>query len=650
MESEKKVVNEEKPLIDSEKKVVSRVGLSLKLILIVNGIVFVSFLIFGLYAAETATKITTSLAKKGLYDITESTLNLAKSTVDSAIRNYLRGIAEKNKDSVNELYNQYRMSVVSGYDSKKIFSYNGAILNNSRNIFLFETEAKNLARNLLLSQKIGETGYIYCINSDGMVKVHPKLPHNFDASLFSFVKKQIVEKNGYIEYDWKNPGEYFERPKVLYMEYFEPWDWIISVSSYRSEFLSLVDIKQLKERILSIKIGETGYVAVMNSKADILIHPFLEGINVMDSKDSSGRYFIKEMAEKKNGEITYPWQNKGESRPREKISIFKYYPEMDWFILAGVYVDELYVEAQNLKHKLQITTIIVLMTVVSISTLAGLRLFKIEQANKQLEADIEKRNRELEQQRLHIIESEKMASLGQIVAGVAHEINTPLGAGISSASYIEKINNECRLKLSQGRMTKDDLKNFMESVDDTIQILNHNLTRAAELVRSFKQIAIDQSGRVFEKFNLKDYINIILLSLRHEYKNKNVEFTVDCDQEIVLESFPGDYSQIFTNLIMNSLIHGFKEKKEEKGKIKIDCEITGGVLHINYTDNGKGIGQEHITRIFEPFFTTNRASGGSGLGLSVIYNIVTQKLKGRIRCESVLEESTTFFLELPIHF
>ncbi|MBF0211055.1 MAG: cache domain-containing protein, partial [Desulfamplus sp.] len=603
----------------------------------------------GLYATRTATSITTSLAKKGLCDITEITLNLAKSTVDAAIRNYLRGIAEKNKDAVNELYNQYRMSLVSD-GSNKVFNYRGSIINNGRNMFLFETEAKNLARDLLLSQKIGKTGYIYCINSNGIVKVHPKLPYNHDAFHFDFVREQTIQKKGYIEYDWKNPGEINERPKVLYMEYFEPWDWIISVSSYRSEFLSLVDIKQLKERILSIKIGETGYVAVMNSKADILIHPFLEGTNVMDSKDSSGRYFIKEIAEKKSGEIIYPWQNKGESRSREKISIFKYYPEMDWIILAGVYVDELYVEAQNLKHKLQITTIFVLIAVVSISTLTGLRLFRIEQANKQLETDIENRNRELEQQKLHIVEAEKMASLGQIVAGVAHEINTPLGAGISSASYIEKINNECRLKLSQGKMTKDDLKNFMESTDDTIQILNHNLTRAAELVKSFKQIAIDQSSRVYERFNLKDYIETILLSLRHEYKNKNIEFIVTCDQEILLESFPGDYSQIFTNLIMNSLIHGFKDKKDEKGRIVINCKVVDGILYITYKDNGNGIDQEDKNKIFEPFFTTNRANGGSGLGLSVIYNIVTQKLKGSIKCASVLGESTSFFLELPLRF
>ncbi|MBF0211521.1 MAG: cache domain-containing protein [Desulfamplus sp.] len=632
-----------------------KVGLSLKLILIVNGIVFVSFLIFGLYATRTATSITTSLAKKGLYDITESTLNLAKSTVDSAIRNYLRGIAEKNIDAVNEIYNQYKMSLTSDImklgsksRSSKVSNYNGTIFPINRSIFLFETEAKNLARDLLLSQKIGETGYIYCVDSNGIVKVHPKLPYNFDASLFDFVKKQTIEKDGYIEYNWGNPGEYFERPKVLYMKYFEPWDWIVSVSSYRAEFLSLVDIKQLQERILSIKIGQTGYVAIMNSKADLLIHPFLEGVNIINFKDSRARYFIKEITEKKSGEIIYPWRNTGEIYEREKIAIFKYYPEMDWIILAGVYVDELYVEAQKLKVKMLIVTSIALLVIITISTFIGFKLFKIEQANKKLESDIEHRNRELENQRLHLIESEKMASLGQIVAGVAHEINTPLGAGISSASYIEKINNECRLKLSQGKMTKDDLKNFMESTDDTIQILNHNLTRAAELVKSFKQIAIDQSSRVYERFNLKDYIETILLSLRHEYKNKNIEFIVTCDQEILLESFPGDYSQIFTNLIMNSLIHGFKDKKDEKGRIVINCKVVDGILYITYKDNGNGIDQEDKNKIFEPFFTTNRANGGSGLGLSVIYNIVTQKLKGNIRCESVLGEGTTFILELPL--
>ena len=259
---------------------------------------------------------------------------------------------------------------------------------------------------------------------------------------------------------------------------------------------------------------------------------------------------------------------------------------------------------------------------------------------------INEKNMELKQQYKHIIENEKMAALGNLVAGVAHEINTPLGIGLSSASFINKINNLNRQKLAEGQMSKHDLETFMEQLNETTEILDNNLTRAAELIQSFKQIAVDQSSEALLNFNLKDTIDGVILSLRHEYKQQEHRLTNNCPDTIMLTSYPGAFSQVFTNLIMNSIQHAFGER--HNGKIQFDCGEKDGKVEIIYTDDGKGISEEIIGKIYEPFFTTRRQQGNSGLGMHIVFNIVTQKLKGTIQCENKPEGGIKFTIKIPI--
>lgn len=244
-----------------------------------------------------------------------------------------------------------------------------------------------------------------------------------------------------------------------------------------------------------------------------------------------------------------------------------------------------------------------------------------------------------------LIESEKMASLGSIVAGVAHEINTPLGIGITSASFIEKINNETIKKLSEGQLSKSDLKRFMEDINTSINMMNINLNRAAELIKNFKQVAVNQSNDVKMSFNLKENIDAVIISLKHEYKKSNHKIYNNCSNSLIINSYPGAFSQVFTNFIINSLKHGFKNK--ENCTIEILVSLEKNVLKITYTDNGLGISEENLKKIYEPFFTTNRQAGSSGLGLNIIYNIVTQKLKGSISCESNYGTGVKFVVEIP---
>lgn len=206
---------------------------------------------------------------------------------------------------------------------------------------LTEDQAKKEVEKIISSQIVGESGYVYTVDSKGVLQIHPRLK-NSDISNYDFIQQQIDMKQGYIEYMWKNPDDEVEKPKAVYMTYFEPWDYIISATSYKSESINLVNISDFEENILSIVLGKTGYMYVLDSKGEAIIHPKQKGVNIFDSQDTQKNYFIREIIKNKNGQIIYPWKNPGEASPREKIVIYKYYEPMDWYLCSGVYLDELY--------------------------------------------------------------------------------------------------------------------------------------------------------------------------------------------------------------------------------------------------------------------------------------------------------------------
>ncbi|MGL1862824.1 MAG: cache domain-containing protein [Pseudodesulfovibrio sp.] len=258
---------------------------------------------------------------------TAAILNLVRTSADTAIRNYLRAVAEKNYEIVEHYYS---------------LSQHGK---------LTTAQAKEEAAQTLLSQTIATTGYIYAINSNGIIQVHPKaLLLGQDLSGNNFIQQQKKRKQGYIEYDWANPGETDPRPKALYMTYFAPWDWIISASSYRDEFKKLINVSDFRESILNTTFGETGYPYVMDSKGTLIVHPALENTNIYNSTDSSGRKFIKLICEQKNGSITYPWQNPGDPAPRQKLVLFNYIPEFDWIVASSSYLEEFYQPLQTVTY------------------------------------------------------------------------------------------------------------------------------------------------------------------------------------------------------------------------------------------------------------------------------------------------------------
>jgi signal transduction histidine kinase len=272
---------------------------------------------------------------------------------------------------------------------------------------------------------------------------------------------------------------------------------------------------------------------------------------------------------------------------------------------------------------------------------------------RNLQRSLQAKNEELAQTlqtlqatQAQLIESEKMAALGNLVAGVAHEINTPIGISVTAASVLVEDTQEFSMRYQTGQMKRIDLDAFLETAIESSNMILANLKRAAELIQSFKQVTVDQSSEVQRSFKLKDYLEEVFLSLVAELKKTKHKLTLEGDENLSLNSYPGALSQIITNLIMNSLNHAYDEG--ETGEIRLNFHQEGQRIIIQYQDNGKGISSDNINKIFDPFFTTNRSKGGTGLGLHIVYNLVNQKLKGTIQCESQVEIGTKFIINLPM--
>jgi signal transduction histidine kinase len=242
--------------------------------------------------------------------------------------------------------------------------------------------------------------------------------------------------------------------------------------------------------------------------------------------------------------------------------------------------------------------------------------------------------------------SEKLAALGGLVAGVAHEINTPVGVALSATSTMAEKNRILSDMFAKGEMKRSDLTEYLESTREGVEMSLLNLNRASDLIRSFKMVAADQVSESRRSFNVREYVGQVLLSLRPKLKKTAHRVEVVCADDLVIESYPGAFSQILTNFIVNSLTHAYDAG--QVGLIRIEISKCDGMLNLTYSDDGRGIAPEMQDRIFEPFYTTARAKGSTGLGLHIVFNIVTGTLGGTVTCCSAPGEGTTFQVRMPV--
>jgi signal transduction histidine kinase len=244
-----------------------------------------------------------------------------------------------------------------------------------------------------------------------------------------------------------------------------------------------------------------------------------------------------------------------------------------------------------------------------------------------------------------LIESEKLAALGRLVAGVAHEINSPVGIGVTVATALKR---NCELfgrEVAAGDVRRSSLVGFLDGVRDASSQLIGNLNRAAELIEAFKQVATDQTHSEQRTFNISEHTKQLLMSLRPALRKMDVTLEVECEDDLVMNSYPGAYGQVLTNLFLNSVTHAFPQ---ENGSIQVKVRaLDNENVMVVFADNGCGMDSIVKRQAFNPFFTTRRDKGCSGLGLHIVHNIVTHRLGGRLSLDSSLGAGTIIQLILP---
>jgi len=266
---------------------------------------------------------------------------------------------------------------------------------------------------------------------------------------------------------------------------------------------------------------------------------------------------------------------------------------------------------------------------------------QISQQNHELSATLN----DMEMAKTQLVESEKMASLGSLVAGVAHEINTPVGVGVTASTSLQEEVAHLRNDVAANNLTKNLLNDYLNIFEQTASLLFQNLSRVAALVKSFKQVAVDQAHDEIREIELNLNVHDVIDSIKPKYKYYQAQITVDIDDTVVCKTYPGALTQIVTNLLVNAFIHAFEP--ESNGTIHIQAKRNNELILLTITDDGKGMSAESCQKIFEPFYTTKRNAGGTGLGMHIVFNLITQKLLGNITCKSEPKYGTEFTITFP---
>ncbi len=244
-----------------------------------------------------------------------------------------------------------------------------------------------------------------------------------------------------------------------------------------------------------------------------------------------------------------------------------------------------------------------------------------------------------------LIQSEKFATISGLVAGFTHEVNTPIGIGVTANSYLHERLDALNKQFEEKSLKQKDLEYFIADAQQSSELLTANLNRASQLIESFKQIAVDQASEAVRSINLREYLDEIVRTLYPRLKKTSHKVEISCPDDLHVVIPAGALSQIVTNLIINSIIHGFEYK--DTGTIRINVALEDGNVVMNYEDDGKGLDEEQLTKLFDPFFTTRRDDGGTGLGTHITYNLVKQALNGSIQASSPGHKGLIYNIRFP---
>jgi PAS domain S-box-containing protein len=377
--------------------------------------------------------------------------------------------------------------------------------------------------------------------------------------------------------------------------------------------------------------------AVINVKDDqlryVLMNRYMAGIFGIEPKDAIGRTTTDLMSR-------YGAQKTDENDQR----VLKERREL------GFYEEEYLDSAGNMRHWLVNKLPLLdargeIERIVTVALDIGDRK-RVEQEMRKARDASETALRNLRETQATLIEAEKLAALGRLVAGVAHEVNNPVGISLTVASALERKTANFACEVERGDLRRSSLNEFLATSRDASSQLVANLNRAAELIQSFKQVAADRNYSDQRTFDLADLTEQVVMSLRPGLRKRNLTLNVDCQPNLIMTSYPGPYGQVLTNLFLNAVAHAFPDGRP--GSVDIQVRESGkDNVEIIFSDNGCGMSLDVRRRAFDPFFTTRRDQGGTGLGLHIVYSIVTNRLGGRLDLDSEQGGGTRIQIILP---
>jgi two-component system NtrC family sensor kinase len=594
----------------------------------------------------------------------------------------LEHMARFTIDLLNSHYQQFQ---VYKQDKQRSFNMELATLTNlSYNLVEAEqnqfragkidlASAKAAARKALKEVNVGETGYIYAMSSRGTLYAHvaregENVFNERDENGRYFIRemcdKALKSRPGevlFIVYPWRNAvlGDTHPRRKVVAYRYFREWDWIIAAGGYLEETseddaFERRSFEALKEKIKGKRVGKTGYIFCMDSKGTFTVHPDDEGRNFINATDLEGNRFIREMCRNRSGWIRYPWKNVGDSAPRMKIVRYEYFQPWDWIVAVGSYEDEFYSEANQIKGRILesmvVLTLLVCVVGVGLVFIASkvltdpinhmidvIREVKRGRLDEQMEVEsgdelgelasafnrmtsIIRANKEME---ANLAQQGKMASLGVLSSGVAHEINNPLGVILGYASYLE------------GKIPEDD-PNYR-----FIHEIKRESKRCKKIVQDLLSYARTPKPAL-EETDINMLLDQIVDFAANHTDMHHVRVVKEFAHHLPLIRVDGDQMrQVAINLILNA-----GASMAAGGRLVVGTSLDDeGNVCLAFRDNGAGIPPEDLERIFEPFFTTK--ARGTGLGLAITRQIVEMH-QGKIVIESEVGQGTTVTVKLPV--